>query len=199
MINTSQNILPAYQHTNYLVRKKILTVLGSTFEIFDPSGAVVFYSKQKAFKLKEDIRIFTGADMQTEVLAIHARQILDFSAVYDVIDSATNTKIGALQRKGMKSILKDEWLFLDENDREIGVLQEDSMLMALLRRFLANLIPQTFFGSINGMPVCQFKQHFNPFVVKINLDFAIDTNQLLDRRLGLAAAILLCAIEGRQD
>lgn len=199
MINTSQNILPAYQHTNYLVRKKILTVLGSTFEIFDPNGAVVFYSKQKAFKLKEDIRIFTGADMQTEVLAIHARQILDFSAVYDVIDSATNTKIGALQRKGMKSILKDEWLFLDENDREIGVLQEDSMLMALLRRFLANLIPQTFLGSINGMPVCQFKQHFNPFVVKINLDFAIDTNQLLDRRLGLAAAILLCAIEGRQD
>jgi len=199
MFNSTQNPLPVFQHTNYLIRKKILTVLGSTFEIFDPSGAVVLYSKQKAFKFKEDIRIFTGSDMQSEILAIHARQILDFSAVYDVFDSTTNTKIGALKRKGMKSILKDEWLFLDENDREIGVLQEDSMLMALLRRFLVNLIPQTFFGSINGMPVCSFKQNFNPFVVKINLDFSPDTNGLLDRRLGLAAAILLCAIEGKQQ
>jgi len=62
-----------------------------------------------------------------------------------------------------------------------------------------NLIPQTFFGSINGMPVCSFKQNFNPFVVKINLDFSPDTNGLLDRRLGLAAAILLCAVEGKQQ
>lgn len=199
MFNSTQNPLPVFQHTNYLIRKKILTVLGSTFEIFDPSGAVVLYSKQKAFKFKEDIRIFTGSDMQSEILAIRARQILDFSAVYDVFDSTTNTKIGALQRRGMKSILKDEWLFLDENDREIGLLQEDSMLMALLRRFLVNLIPQTFFGSINGMPVCNFKQNLNPFVVKINLDFSPDTNGLLDRRLGLAAAILLCAIEGKQQ
>jgi hypothetical protein len=42
-------------------------------------------------------------------------------------------------------------------------------------------------------------QNFNPFVTKINANFSEDTRGLLDRRLGLAAGILLCAIEGKQD
>jgi hypothetical protein len=51
---------------------------------------------------------------------------------------------------------------------------------------------------MRGVPVCSFKQNVNPFVMKISLDFSADVNRLLDRRLGLAAAILLCAIEGKQ-
>jgi hypothetical protein len=73
------------------------------------------------------------------------------------------------------------------------------MMLALVRRFLTNLVPQSFDGTINGQKVCHFKQNFNPFVTKITLDFAMDTNGRLDRRLGIAAAVLLCAIEGKQD
>jgi hypothetical protein len=51
---------------------------------------------------------------------------------------------------------------------------------------------------MNGKQVCLFKQNFNPFIMKISLDYSMDTNRLLDRRLGIAGAILLCAIEGRQ-
>jgi hypothetical protein len=46
--------------------------------------------------------------------------------------------------------------------------------------------------------VCEFRQHLNPFIQKITLDFSIDTGNMLDRRLGLAAAILLSAVEQRQ-
>jgi hypothetical protein len=35
-------------------------------------------------------------------------------------------------------------------------------------------------------------------VKKIAIDFRHDTGGRLDRRLGLAAAVLMCAIEGRQ-
>jgi hypothetical protein len=188
-----------FQYPNYLVRRKVFKFLGAAFHIYDPSGQVAFYSQLKAFKLKEDIRIYTGEDMQTEALVIQARQIIDFSAVYDVYDPRTQEKVGALKRKGMKSMIKDEWMFLDTEDREIGLIQEDSMALALVRRFLTNLIPQTFLGSVNGRQVCEFRQNFNPFVIKVNLDFAMDTEGLLDRRLGLAAAVLLCAIEGRQN
>jgi uncharacterized protein YxjI len=188
-----------FEYQTYLVRRKILKLFGGAFHIYDPTGQVVLYSRLKAFKLKEDIRLYTGEDMQTEVLVISARQILDIAATYDVTDPTTGEKVGALRRKGLKSILKDEWLFLDANDREMGMLTEDSMALALVRRFLTNLIPQKFHGQINEMPVCTFKQHFNPFVMKITVDFSQDMNRLLDRRLGLAAAILLCAIEGRQQ
>jgi hypothetical protein len=137
--------------------------------------------------------------MRTEVLTIRARQILDFSAAYDVFDPATNRKVGALKRKGIKSIVKDEWIIMDAENREIGLIQEDSMLLALIRRLLTNLIPQKFAGFVNGMQVCLFKQNFNPFVMKINLDYSMDVNGLLDRRLGIAGAILLCAMEGKQS
>lgn len=192
------NLDEVFRHTTYLVRRKILKIFGAAFHIYDPSGNVAFYSKMKAFKLKEDIRLYTGEDMQTEILTIKARSILDISAAYDVVDSTNNTKVGTLKRKGMKSILRDEWIIMDPEDREIGLIKEDSALLALIRRFATNLIPQTYHGEINGERVCQFKQNFNPFVMKIELDYSMDRKGLLDRRLGIAAAVLLCAIEGKQ-
>ena len=89
----------------YLVVRKFWQFLGATFWIYDPQGGLVFYSKLKAFKLREDIRLYTGEDMQTEVLAIKARQIIDFGATYDVVDSVTNQKVGAVWGKGFRSIL----------------------------------------------------------------------------------------------
>ncbi len=188
-----------FQYTGYVVRRKVFKIFGAAFQIYDPNGKVAFYSKQKAFKLREDIRIYSDEGMQTEVLTILARKILDFSSAYDVVDPTTNTKVGALKRKGVKSIVRDEWIIMDAQDREIGSIQEDSTLLALIRRFGANLIPQKYNGVVDGKQVCLFKQNFNPFVLKISLDYSMDTAGLLDRRLGIAGAILLCAIEGRQQ
>jgi uncharacterized protein YxjI len=188
-----------FQYPTYMLRRKVFKLFGGAFHIFNPQGEVVFFANMKAFKLREDIRLYTGEDMQQEILTINARQILDISAVYDVVDPTTRQKVGALKRKGLKSVIRDEWLVMDANDREIGLIQEDSTAMALLRRFLTNLIPQSFNTTINGAPVATMKQNFNPFVLKITLDFSRDFNRSLDRRLGIAAAILLCAIEGRQN
>ena len=196
---SNENISEIFLHNNYTIRKKIFNFLGASFHIFDSSGTVAFYSKMKAFKLREDIRLYTNEDMQKEVLSIQARQIIDFSCAYDVMDSTTNQKVGALKRRGMKSLIKDEWTIMDANDQEIGFIKEDNMWLALLRRFLVNLIPQQYSGEINGEEVCFFKQNFNPFVVKININFAMDKKNLLDKRIGIAGAVLLCAVEGKQN
>ncbi|WP_257462514.1 LURP-one-related/scramblase family protein [Archangium lipolyticum] len=188
-----------FGQSRYMIRRKFFKLFGGAFHIYDEAGNVLFYSKMKAFKLKEDLRVFTGEDMQEEVFSIKARNILDISATYDVTDSSTGQKLGALRRKGLKSILRDEWLILDVNDQEVGMIQEDSMLLALVRRFLSNLVPQTFQATVGGTPVFTFRQRFNPFIQKIDLDYSMDTGGKLERRLGIAAAVLLCAIEGRQQ
>lgn len=188
-----------FGHTTYLIRKRVLALAGGKFEIFDPSGNVVLFSKMKAFKLKEDIRLYTGEDMTTELISIHARAILDFSAAYDVMDSETGRKIGALRRKGLKSMFRDEWVILDVYDNEIGLIQEENAFLAFVRRFLSNLVPQSFNVQLGGVQVAEFKQNFNPFVTKLTLDFSYDTQHRLDRRLGIAAGVLLCAIEGKQE
>jgi hypothetical protein len=152
------------------------------------------------FKLREDIRVYSDENKTNEVLSIKARQIIDFSAAYDVVDTALNQKVGALRRKGLSSMLRDEWQVLDANDNQIGVLFEDSMGMALLRRFLlGSLLPQNYDITLGETRVADLKQNFNLFRYELNLDFTMDPSQRLDRRLGLAAGILLAAVEGRQS
>ena len=188
-----------FGYNNFMIRKKLFSFLGQKFHIYGPDERLLFYTKQKAFKLKEDIRVFTDESMTQQVLQIHARGVLDFGMTYDVIDVVANQKVGALRRKGLKSILRDEWHILDVNDQQIGTIQEDSLALAMVRRLLSNLVPQTFHGDIQGRPVMVFKQRFNPFVAKIDVDFTADTENWLDRRLGVAAAVMLSAIEGRQS
>lgn len=188
-----------FAHNHYQIRRKLFSVVHTDFFLHASTGEVVLWGRKKGFKLKEDIRLFEDAAMQREVLSIGARQMLDFSGTYDVIDSRERRKIGALRRKGLKSILRDEWQLLDTEERAIGAMQEDSQGMALLRRFLTNLVPQSFDLIVGGTTVAEVKQHFNPFRYRLDLDFSRDVHRQLDRRLGIAAAVLVSVIEGRQD
>jgi uncharacterized protein YxjI len=192
-------MLDQFSHSTYLVKKQVFKLFGGAFRIYDPNQNLVLFSNMKAFKLKEDIRIYTGEDMATEIITIKARKVLDISSAYDVVDATTGEKIGALKRKGLKSIIMDEWIIMDNNDNEIGLIQEDSLLFASLRRWITNLIPQNFHATIQGQQVCSFKQIFNPLCIKLNVDFTPDTAGCFDKRLGIAASVLLCAIEGRQN
>lgn len=187
-----------FNQQTYVIRRKVLTIAGAQFHIYNDKEELQLYCKQKAFKLKEDIRLYTGEDMQEEVLTISARAVIDFSAAYDVVDTKSGVKVGALQRRGMKSILKDEWMILDANDQQIGLISEDSMGMALLRRFLTGLIPQNFDVVVDGKKVMLLKQNFNPFVYRLTVDFSMDKDNTVDRRIGMAAGLLIAAIEGRQ-
>ena len=63
---------------------------------------------------------------------------------------------------------------------------------------LTNLIPQTYHGTISGTQVLEFRQNMNPFALRMSLAFSPDTTTPLDRRLGIAAAVLIGAIEGKQ-
>ena len=187
-----------FQGNQYLLKRQVFALTGK-FRVFDTAGRLLLFSEQKMFKLREDIRVYADEAKTQEVLAIKARQIVDFSAAYDVIDSATGQKVGAMRRKGLKSILRDEWEVLDVNDNVRGVLVEDSMGLALLRRFLTNLVPQNYDMLFGETRVGDFKQNFNPFTYELNIDFSMDTAGQLDRRLGIAAGILLAAVEGRQQ
>ncbi|RMH57437.1 MAG: DUF4339 domain-containing protein [Candidatus Hydrogenedentota bacterium] len=177
-----------------ILKKQFFKLFGAAFRFYDTDGNLVLYGKQKAFKLKEDIRVFADEDQKREVFNIQAQQVIDFSAAYDVIDSTTNEKVGGYRRKGMKSMLRDEWEILDASGNPIGKIQEDSMGLALIRRFMTNLIPQGYTFTINNQEAATLKQSFNPFVYHAKLTIRPG----FDSRLIKAGAVLLLTIEGRQ-
>ena len=181
----------------YMIRRKILTLAGAKFHIYDKAGNLIGFSQQKAFKLKEDIRVYTDEEKTKELFVIKARNIIDFSAAYDVYDSETGKQIGTWMRKGWSSMVRDTWTF--EYGTVSGEMVEDSIALALIRRFIAgSLLPQSYSLNIQGQEKVQYKQNFNPFVYKLNVTiqppFVADFSKLF-----LAGGILLAAIEGKQN
>jgi len=189
---------PIFQFPTYLLKRQAIALTGK-FRFYDPMGNLVMFSEQKMFRLREDIRVYSDESKTQEVLSIKARQIVDFSAAYDVVDTAMNQKVGALRRRGWSSLVRDEWEVLDANDNVVGKLFEDSVGMALLRRFLlGSWLPQNYDITFGTARVADLKQNFNLFRYELNLDFSMDVGRMLDRRLGIAAGILLAAVEGKQ-
>ncbi|MCI0353793.1 MAG: hypothetical protein L0099_01960 [Acidobacteria bacterium] len=187
-----------FSHDFFHARAKVFDITPKFF-FYDLQGNKIGFLKQKLFKLKEDIRLYTDESMTQELLSVKARSILDFSTAYDVVDARDQSKVGTLKRKGLKSLVQDEWIIMDAADQDIGRIHEDSMGMALLRRFLTNLIPQSYVFEVGGQRVGTAKQHFNPVVLKMDVDLRQDSTRKLDRRLAAAAVVLLLAVEGRQE
>lgn len=189
----------AFLHNQYTLRRQVFALTGK-FRVYDPSENLVLFSEQKMFRLREDIRVYSDETKSQEILTIQARQIIDFSAAYDVVDSTTNEKVGVLRRKGWRSLLRDEWEVLDADDQLRGLLFEDSVGLAMLRRLLlGSLLPQNYDLTIGETRVADLRQIFNPLRYELILDFNMDPTRSLDRRLGIAAGILLATVEGKQN
>jgi hypothetical protein len=178
-----------------------MTLAGAKFFVLDPDEQLIFFTKQKAFKLKEDIRLFANEAMEEELLVLQARKVIDFGATYDVFDPVRNETVGSLRRKGMKSMLKDEWIVFGPSEEPVALVKEDSTAMAVLRRlheWFTLIAPQAHHIEQNGLPVARYQQNRNPFVHKIDVTITEDASNTLDPRIVLATGILIAAIEGRQ-
>ena len=78
----------------------------------------------------------------------------------------------------------------------IGVLFAGTL--ALVRRFLSNLVPQHFaLKNGSGVVLADYKTHFNPFVHRMTVQ--VSDNCPLNPAVPLAAGMLLMAVEGRQE
>lgn len=191
----------------YTLRRKLLKLFGGAFHIYDAQGNVAAYCAMKAFKLKEDLRVYTAEDRAQELFRIGARSIIDFGSTYDV-SLPSGEKLGSLRRKGMKSsFLRDEWAVLDHEEREIATLAERGSTFGLmLRRYgpfgeLAYLIsPQRFdlVRSSDQERIASLRQHANPIIYRLGISIEADDQQL-DELMVLAAACVIGAIEGRQS
>lgn len=189
----------AFQYPKYVLKRKFFSI-ANKFYVYNPKDEVVFFSHQKMFKLKEDIRVYSDEEKSQELLLIQARQVIDFAASYDVIDATTQVHVGIIRRKGFRSMVRDKWHLLTPSEEELGTIEEDSLGSALLRRFiLGSLLPQTYHVQVLGDSVATFRQRFHLLRYVLEIDLSENSREKLDPRMGIAAGILMGAIEGRQN
>lgn len=93
---------------------KILA-LASQATVIDASGKTVLYTKQKMFKFREHVEIFTDKTRATRLADIKADKVIDWSARYSSTD-ASGQPIGAVGRKGWRSIWKAHYEAFNPGD-----------------------------------------------------------------------------------
>jgi hypothetical protein len=202
------------QHKQLEFRRKFWKLFGAAIHITDPiSQQMVGYIEMKAWKLREDIRIYTDTSKSTELMRIHARSIIDFGATYDIYDSASGQPLFSLQRKGLRStFVRDHWNIFDVQGQPYGTIQETSSGLALVRRWINILpyvgdlaeailgfVPQTYEIRDNiGNLMAQLAHRKNPFVVKFGLDTTHAT-VATDMRIPVASVALLSVIDANKN
>lgn len=195
-------VIPA-SHEKYTIRRKVLKIFGAAFHVYDENGSVIGYCKQKAFKLKEDIKLYTGEDMGDMLLSLRAQSIIDFGATY-AVTLPDGTSLGSLRRKGLKSsFVRDEWLLFSNDGTQIATIREKGSFAPFARRYIdyiSVLFPQRFevIRSRDEKIVAELRQHFNLLVYRLGVAIAEEDDEI-DDLLILGSACLLAAIEGRQS
>jgi len=183
-----------FQQDRFMARQRIFTFTPQ-FYFYDLSGNTLAFLRKKVFTWKDEIRVFTDPTQSMELLYIKARKIIDWGTAFDVTDSINHQKVGVLKRQAWKSLVRKEWAIMDANDQEVGRIQEDSMFLATVRRYLTNIIPQSYTFEVHGNQVGAARQTWNFFAPKMEVDFSGDPGRTLDRRLVAAAVVLLMAVE----
>jgi uncharacterized protein YxjI len=168
----------------------------------------VCFVEQKRMKLKEDLRAFTDSSKSSEVFRIKAHQRFDPRATYSVTDAA-GQKVGGLKKRFGSSLLRSTWEIHDAADNQVGWAQESSRGVALWRRF-SDFIP--FVGEFLALiPIpYHFDFHLGESEVRAGrmtrilgirdryaFDLSADSERVLDRRVALALAIGLDALQAR--
>lgn len=102
-----------------------ITTLASDFTITDRNENSLAYVRQKMFKLKEDVVVFSNESKSQENFRIRANQWIDFNASYAITDSF-GKNLGKIARKGMRSIWKATYNIFDHNENQKYKVQEEN-------------------------------------------------------------------------
>jgi hypothetical protein len=103
---------------------KILA-LGPQIYVRDAGGQEIMYVHQKAFKLKEDINVYSNSSKSQVLFNIKADRILDFSGNYRFTDANGNS-FGGVKREGMRSLWKASFNVMDDAGQVVGHIKEDN-------------------------------------------------------------------------
>jgi len=168
-----------------------------------PAGPPVAYVRQRRLAIKEDIRFYADEGETREAFRIAARSILDIGGSrYDVL--AGQERIGFLWHKLKESLVRTTWHLGGPNEEEVALARERSLVGAIARRVVDFVpdyggfvpIPYNFDFLIEGRVVGAMNRKLK-LRDQYVLDLSGDAERRIDRRVAIALAIALDALQNR--
>jgi hypothetical protein len=169
-----------------------------------PAGSPVAYVRQKKLAIKEDIRFYADEGETQELFRVKARSVLDFGGSrYDVL--VEEDRIGVLRHKFRESLYRSTWHIGGPDEQDVGIARESSTAIGILRRgvdFVPYVgefipIPYNFEIVVGGEVVGRMNRRFARVRDQYILDLAGDHDRTIDRRVAVALAVGLDALQNR--
>ena len=123
---------------------KLLT-FGQRVTVKDANGHVLMFIKQKMFKLKESVEIFSDESQSRLLFRIAADRMIDFSANYHFFDAEGNDW-GAVCRRGMKSLWSAHYDVMQDGAVDMTI-SEESPIKKVLEGLLGEIPIVGFIAS----------------------------------------------------
>jgi uncharacterized protein YxjI len=198
-------------HDRFLLRQLIRPMINQyEFSLPQPDdspGPPFCFVEQKRFKFKEDIRFYADSAKQLEIMRLKARQRFDPRARYDVTDP-DGAKIGEIQKVFGESLLRSTYRLYDAQGEEVAKAAEKSLFVALFRRVIGGIpgieglgdllpIPYHFDFRRDGRLLGTHTRKAWKLRDTYTIDFSGDPERSVDRRLVLAVAVGMDALQAR--
>lgn len=200
------------QHDRFVLRQKFRFVVNEyEFSLPAPGseapGQPFTFVRQKPYKFKEDIRFYTDESRSAELMHIKARQRFDPRAKYDVV-AADGTRIGYIQKVFGKSLLRSTYTLSGADGNEVATVTEKSLAVALFRRLVGFVpfiggfaewlpIPYNFVFLRDGVEVGTHRRQLWKLMDVYTIEMTNDPERTIDRRLLLAIAVGMDALQAR--
>jgi len=120
--------------------------LTSQIVVTDANQANVCYVRQKFFKIKESIEVFTDQTRSKKLCDIKANKIIDFSATYNFFDN-NGKAFGSVSRQGMRSLLKAHYEIM-EDGKPVMSIQEENPWVKLIDGMVGQI---PIIGAFTGL------------------------------------------------
>jgi uncharacterized protein YxjI len=179
--------------SHYIIRRKFWSFLERVFRVFTGDGQLIMYIQHPLLKLREEFMVYADEARTRPLLRVKSQQVIAINFSYVVSDAQTGEVLGAVQKKGLRSIIRDKFIILDPQGNEIGYAEEQGA--SLLRRFFPILTSKHAI-FVGGHQVAYIRQLFRFFTK----EFTVDTQpSSVDPRFVLAVALLALIAEARRE
>lgn len=191
---------------HYIIKRKFWSVFERVFRVFTPDGQLFMYIKHPLLRFREEFTVFADEAQTRPLLKIKSKQVIAINFAFDITDAATGQLLGTVQKRGLKSIVRDKFILLDGTGNEIGFAEEQGA--SILRRFIPLLTSKhAIFAFDHPRPpqseqqvptqvAAHIQQTFRFFTKEFRVELRPST---MDQRFVLAVALLALMAESRRE
>jgi uncharacterized protein YxjI len=115
-----------------------LLALAPQIYVEDAAGVTACYVKQKLFRLKEKVEVFTDNSRSHLMCTISADRMLDFNALYH-FQTPDGLTFGSVRRRGMRSLWSAHYEVLDEAGQPAYEIREENPFVKVLDSLVGDI------------------------------------------------------------